>query len=198
MTMLKTILTAGAISAALGASAAPAATLITYTITGTADGSFGGTSFTDDSVTLTASAHLASVPSSGVIQIYALPIAVSVSGIGSGILSGGNITLNQSIYTSGLTGFFENGITIFMVESSAFGTWNLDQAIGPLHPGTYVADYTFSTSFGKFDLSSVEAGTTTFTAAITVPEASTWALMLVGFAGLGLAASKRAKTARAA
>jgi hypothetical protein len=82
------------------------------------------------------------------------------------------------------------------------GSFNASERIsilgGPLFfsasPGNFTAFGT--TAFGPF----IEnAGSTfTFTNVTAVPEPSTWAMMLIGFAGLGFAGYRRARELRAA
>ena len=76
--------------------------------------------------------------------------------------------------------------------SASFATYDLTSSIGPvvgsgvINPGS-----SFPTSGGAFVLTSV--GESTFTAATSaIPEPSTWAMMLIGFAGLGYAGYRRA------
>jgi hypothetical protein len=92
--------------------------------------------------------------------------------------------------------FGANPLLAGSITHSTSGTGNLDWTT---YSGTFVADSTttglrFNTTFGAnnggilLDAVSVSA----------VPEASTWIMMLIGFAGIGFAAYRRARKAEPA
>ena len=80
--------------------------------------------------------------------------------------------------------------------SASFATYELKTSIGPIvGSGAINAGSSFATTGGAFVLTSV--GDATFTAATNaIPEPSSWAMMLIGFAGLGYAGYRRARAAR--
>ena len=81
--------------------------------------------------------------------------------------------------------------------SASFATYDLTTSIGPIVGSSeFDAGSSFPTTGGAFVLTSV--GDATFTAATSaIPEPSTWAMMLIGFAGLGYAGYRRARAAHA-
>ena len=80
---------------------------------------------------------------------------------------------------------------------ASFASYDLKTSIGPIVGSSeFDAGSSFPTTGGAFVLTSV--GEFTFTAATSaIPEPSTWAMMLIGFAGLGYAGYRRARAAHA-
>ena len=90
-----------------------------------------------------------------------------------------------------LAGFadFTADLTILDTFSSAFATYGLSTAIGPVTGGAVFNSGTgFATTAGTLIIGSI-SGDATFTA--TIPEPATWAMMALGFAALGLAGYAR-------
>jgi hypothetical protein len=81
-----------------------------------------------------------------------------------------------------------NGTLGPFTSSTTLGTLVVDSSVLT----TGAVDYSMETSSGTF------SGTVDGPVATAVPEASTWAMMLVGFAGLGLAGCRAARRRLAA
>ena len=69
------------------------------------------------------------------------------------------------------------------LTATVFETYNLISALGLTSGGLSVAAATYQTAGGTLDFDSITA--LSFEATGGVPELSTWAMMLAGFAGLG-------------
>jgi len=96
--------------------------------------------------------------------------------------------------TADLAGFSDPGKPLDILDdvNNAFATYALTTSIGPIVGSSVVnINSSFGTTGGAFILTS--AGDATFTA--TIPEPSTWAMMLIGFAGLAYAGYRRATRA---
>jgi PEP-CTERM motif len=81
----------------------------------------------------------------------------------------------------------------FAVEaltSSVFETYSLADALGVTTGGLSIGPATYSTSGGDLTFASVDSISKLSFQAI-VPEPSTWAMMLLGFAGLGFLAYRK-------
>jgi hypothetical protein len=103
------------------------------------------------------------------------------------------LTLKASGDTSGVSG----GPSFFFLYvprgtlSAVFATYDLRTIIGPVSGGAiFNPGSSFATSAGTLVIGSVSGGAT-FTA--TIPEPSTWAMMLLGFAGLGFVGYRRTR-----
>jgi hypothetical protein len=172
--------------------------LITYTEQATASGSLDGISFTDATVVLTMNNNTTNVTNSASGDFENLGTATISVGGGSPVTFTDSIQIfsSQSVTTVG----FEDlsvGDDILDDLSASFATYDLTTAIGPIvgsskiNPGS-----SFTTTGGALVLTS--AGEATFTAASSaIPEPSSWAMMLIGFGGLGYAGYRRARAARA-
>jgi hypothetical protein len=149
--------------------AAPAASdVIDYKITGIGSGTFGATPFTNDQVTLEAIGNTAAAPSSGTFQTYSLPVTLTVTGVGSGSVSNAPFVFVNQTFSPPAAGFSVGGASILDTVSPAFGSYNLNSAIGPIAGAPFFRpDVTFATTFGNFNLQSV--GNSTFTASVGVP-----------------------------
>ena len=85
--------------------------------------------------------------------------------------------------------------------SASFATYDLKTSIGPIVGSSEInVGSSFATTGGALVLTS--AGDATFTGAASgvgsaIPEPSSWAMMLIGFAGLGYAGYRRARAAHA-
>ena len=86
--------------------------------------------------------------------------------------------------------FHYSGTQIHVHCAPEFATYDLSTAFGPVtSEDAFVYGVPLPTSAGDLILDPFTIGTATFTA--TIPEPSTWAMMLLGFAGLGIAGYRR-------
>jgi PEP-CTERM motif len=171
---------------------------ITYTLETTASGSLGGTSFTDATVVLTMTNNTTNVtnPSLGVFENVGT-VTVSIGG-------GSPVTFSDSTQVFSAQSLSTVGFEDLAVDdildsvSASFASYALKTSIGPIVGSAEInSGSSFATSGGAFVLTSV-GETATFAAATSgVPEPSTWAMMLIGFAGLGYAGYRRARAAHA-
>ena len=173
------------------------AALITYTLETTASGSLGATTFTDATVVLTMTNNTTNVTTSGPGEFENVgTVTVSVGG-GSPVTftDSTRVFSSQSVSTVG----FEDLAVADILDSvsASFATYDLKTSIGPIVGSSeFDPSSSFATTGGAFVLTS--AGDATFTAATTaIPEPSSWAMMLIGFAGLGYAGYRRARAAHA-
>jgi hypothetical protein len=169
--------------------------VITYTEEATASGSLDGITFTDATVVLKMVNNTSNVTNLGGGDFLNLGTAtVSING-GTAVTFTDpiQVVLDQSDTTAG---FEDTSVDdILDVDNASFATYALTTSIGPL-PGSSTINVgsSYGTTGGAFTLTSAEDAT--FTAAV-VPEPSTWAMMLIGFAGLGYAGYRRARAAHA-
>jgi hypothetical protein len=179
------------------------AATITYTFTGVASGSLDGVAFTDTDFTVTETGDTANiVPPGGSGGEYFAPIdsADFTLGSDSGSLSGAGLTntvvLNPSssfpaiVFGQGNSG---GGVAEGLINP-AFETYDLATGF-PLTAGTpSFITQVFDTSTGSL-LEFDSASSVSFQAVGGVPEPATWAVMLVGFGGLGAAMRSRRRRA---
>ena len=172
---------------ATGAVSTPAsAILITYTQTAVVSGSLNGTAFTDNVLTLTMTGDTSNIIPE--FQLYA-PLAFTLSGGGSGVFTGETSINLQQVGQAGLVVFLVATDFTF-IDAPEFATYDLSTAFGPVtSEDAFVYGVPLPTSAGDLILDPFTIGTATFTA--TIPEPSTWAMMLLGFAGLGIAGYRR-------
>jgi hypothetical protein len=153
---------------ALGFAAPAAASPIEYTETATGSGTLNGTAFTNDLITITAFGD-----TTGVITVmpgfFANPGAVgtvTVSGVGSDTLPISVVFVMQAPPLGPSAGFADpvQNAAILDTGDSAFSTYALNTAIGPITGPSFVrSDLTFATgSGGSFQI--LSAGDSTFTA----------------------------------
>jgi hypothetical protein len=176
---------------------------IDYIFTGVGSWDLGGVaSGPDATFTLTYVADTSTITSGGG-EFFNSGVGTFVWGSTTVTLTGDTNEVIDDQTSSGFIGFGQIINSPFSVNvealiNSVFQTYDLSTAFplttGPLNPPTTA---TFSTSggdlvFGEITSMSFEATTG------TVPEASTWAMMVVGFAGLGLLSYRRAAKTRAA
>jgi hypothetical protein len=97
----------------------------------------------------------------------------------------GSFIYNNLYHASGMN--FDIDGLLFVTAENPGGYWNLW--------GTSPGNYSLWESVGSYNYPIEESGNLSMTA---VPEPSTWAMMLLGFAGLGYAGYRRARAPRAA
>jgi PEP-CTERM motif len=81
-------------------------------------------------------------------------------------------------------------VAVEALTSSVFETYSLADALGVTTGGLSIGPATYSTSGGDLTFASVDSISKLSFQAI-VPEPSTWAMMLLGFAGLGFLAYRK-------
>jgi hypothetical protein len=177
----------------MAGSASASAGVLDYTESFTGSGTFNTTAFNDDFVILSITADTSQITSTGQspnVWLLSGPLTVTVNGLGSTLFtSTGGVVVNN-----GQGGVFagEIGLTtdpnapaFLGIFNPAFQTYDLSSTFGPvMGTGTFGAGGT--TSSGSLLLSSI--GTVTFevtSPSSAIPEPSTWAMMLLGFVGLG-------------
>jgi hypothetical protein len=198
--LMKTGFVAACFAAAIAVSPGTAsAALLTYTETADVSGSLDGVPFTDNELTLKASGDTSGVSGGPSFFFLYVPLTFTLSGGGSGTFTDNETAVidNQSITLAGFTDFTTGEFALGTL-SAVFATYDLRTIIGPVSGGAiFNPGSSFATSAGTLVIRSVSGGAT-FTA--TIPEPSTWAMMLLGFAGLGFAgyrASRRTGIAAA-
>jgi hypothetical protein len=175
-----------------GASAAT----IDYVFKGTATGSLAGDGFTDESFTVTLVGDTDNVTSSGG-EFFNQAISASFT-VGStpGALTGlvNEVILNTDPMSPRVA-FGQAQSMNFVAEAlqnGSFASYNLKTAF-PLTPGTpQFITQVFETSVGDLEFDSASFASFEATTG-SVPEPSTWAMMLTGFAGLGWLAHLRGR-----
>jgi hypothetical protein len=176
------------------ASASEAA-VIDYIFTGTGSGLLDGTDF-DGTFTVTMVADTSTVTSGGGEFRNDVGTMTFVSGALSDTILAPVVVENTA--SPGFMGFAQN-LAPFSDESltaAIFETYNLMTALPSTTGGLSVAPATFTTAGGHLVFGSITA--LSFEATGGVPEASTWAMMLAGFAGIGFLAYGRTTNARVA
>jgi hypothetical protein len=176
--------------------AAAHATPIVYSVTGTATGTLGGSTFTDQLLTIAFAGDTDNV--TGGSGFY-----TNGTGTGTVLLNGTTVaTFTEAVYFFDNQGFSPStaGIgdgqgSIFDTFNSAFASYTGSTEIGPLSGGAFIRpDLSFSTTAGLFNISSV-SGDSTFLATTTAaaPEPSSFLLLATGV--LGTATAMRRKLA---
>jgi hypothetical protein len=178
---------AGAALAATLAGAAHAAT-IDYIFTGTGAGSLNGTAFsgafdvTMVSDTTTVTTGGGEFRNTGTTTFVAGALTATIN----------SAVVIENTAAPGFMGFAQT-LPPFPDESltnSVFETYNLASALPLTSGGLSVAPATFATSAGDLRFDSIT--TLSFQATTAVPESSTWAMLLCGFAGLGFVSRRGA------
>jgi hypothetical protein len=193
------------------------AATITYTASGTASGTIGANSFSNDSYSIVATGNTAntqlcqqpgSIPGCNIVLDDTMQI--SIDGLGTYTVSPTTIFFDNT--NSGIIGFLQvsggGNLNFFFygVGASEFYSYDAVSAIGPL---SYFAITINNAPLGSNavdtngGLLTFDAGSSfgTFQAVLAqgaVPEPSTWALMLLGFGMVGMAIRRRSAAAGAA
>jgi PEP-CTERM motif len=172
---------------------------ITYTEQATASGSLNGVSFTDATVLLTMNNSTTNVTTGGPGLFFNVgTVTLSIDGGPAVTFTDPTHVFSDQGPPAG-AGFKDVSRSEDMLDtgSASFATYDLTTSIGPIVGSSVINDgLSFPTTGGAFVLTS--AGEATFTAATNaIPEPSTWAMMLIGFAGLGYVGYRRARAAHA-
>ena len=174
------------------------ATVITYELSTVATGSLDGVAFTDREVELFMQSNTAKVvkhpPARGQSTFTNTgTITVLVSGFNQETFTVlGTIGVTQVPFNGFLPAITlgEGKLQILGATNQAFSTYDLKRPIGPIMGGAEVSPFaSFPASSGPLVLSG--AFDATFRARVgegaeVVPEPSSWMLLAIGFAGLGL------------
>lgn len=153
---------------------------ITYSISAILSGSLGGTSFNNTPATLTMNADTSGVTGGAGFFTINGTVLLNVSGIGSGTFTDVMEVFDNQSYPA--VGFADVtvGPSVLDVIDSAFTTYALTTAIGPITNTPYVNfGESFPTTAGAFIIT--DSSNATFTAITPEP-------MSFGLLGLGLAA----------
>jgi hypothetical protein len=186
---------AGILASAFASFAPPAsATQITYTETANVTGVLNGAFFFPEArLTLTTTADTSSIVGASTPEVYLSnpTIYFTLSGIGSGVFT--DETYLRNIKFESTFAFFDypsGGPTAYAIlglDSPALASYDLSGPIGPVAGEQYYSfAVQFPTSAGNLQIDYID-GDVTLTATTAVPEPSTWATMVLGFAGLGYA-----------
>jgi PEP-CTERM motif len=176
---------------------------VTYTIEATASGSLGGIAFTDVTVVLMMNNNTTNVTNSAPGDFGNVGTATVSVGGGPAVTFTDSIQVfsTQSVTTVGFDDL-SVGDDILDDFSASFATYDLTTSIGPVVGSSEInPESSFATTGGVLVLTT--AGDATFTGAAptgvgsAIPEPSSWAMMLIGFAGLGYAGYRRARAAHA-
>jgi PEP-CTERM motif len=172
-------------------SAAANAAPIEYIFTGTGTGTLGDHTF-DGAFTVSLLADTSTVTSGGGELRNTGSMSFMSGFLGAGIPDD---VLIENTASPGFMGFSQN-IAPFPDESltaTIFETYNLMTALPLTSGGLSVAPATFLTGGGDLTFETITS--LSFTAIGGVPEPSTWAMMLLGFASLGFVSRRSRKAA---
>jgi len=101
---------------------------------------------------------------------------------------------NQGLTTAGFS-IIGGGGDFVNFSNTLFGSFDLISALGPVAVDRSFTR-AFATTFGSVNLGgSTNLGFQAITVSQAVPEPSTWAMMLLGFGGVGVAMRRRRKSA---
>ena len=195
---MRHILVVFAVTGILGviASAAP----ITYTLTTTATGTLGASSFMNSLVTVTLTGNTSNVTAGPApftdVLVNSGSATVSVPGVGTGTFTDAIevvSTLNDlAIFGTPAVLILDNttGTGIVLQEGSVFSTYDLGGPLGPISgtggvaSGSHVTPV-FPTTAGNLTWAVGQSlGASTFTASTTVPEPTSLTQFSVGLLGL--------------
>jgi hypothetical protein len=159
---------------------------ITYTLTGSFDVSLNGTEYDGLNATLTGTgnpAHVFFPAGPGTPVVYLPVLTADVAGYGNATLT--DTFLYFSNNTTGINGFYDIAIEQDLMGWAGFSPYN---SVSPVAPRSVTFDYGghVNTTLGNADI--LHGSNLVFSAVISgAPEPSAWALLLMGFAGTGLA-----------
>jgi len=153
----------------LGFAAPAAASPIEYTETVTGSGTLNGKTFTNDLITITAFGDTTGVimPVGGFFVNLGVAATVTVSGVGSDTLPNAVVFVFQGPPLGPSAGFADSvqNAAILDTVDSAFSTYALNTAIGPITGPNFGQSSTATGSGGSFQiLSPVDSIDSTFTA----------------------------------
>ena len=185
--IMKTTITLLALAVLLCGATQAKAGSITYTVQDTASGTLGASSFTDALVTVSFTGNTANVyGGSGFWEIDLGTASVNIAGTGSALFTDAMFVFdNQGAVAAGIADHSSGG-SVLDTYNSAFGSYDLMSAIGPLSGGVYFRpDLSYGTDAGLLHFSDA-GGTSSFKAVVT-PEPATFTLLasLLGMAALG-------------
>ncbi len=155
---------------------------ITYTISTTAGGTFNGGSFSDNTITFTQVSDTSLVGTCFGID-FCPPVSttntVSIQGIGTFTVTDSTVFFDNP---NGVAGFDDTGVDALTEDDSAFKTYNMQTALGPIFDTADASSFVgISTTGGNlsFTGNSLDATFTAVTGTAT-PEPGSVGLIMVG------------------
>jgi hypothetical protein len=188
----------------VGTVAAQAAS-VTYTFTGIGSGTIDGVSFSDQTFSFVVNSTTSLIDSSAAPYYYLRNVGGTFTeGSFSATLTATNTIVGSADTSTPYTAInifnstSDNGVGLF---DPSLGSFHLDTSFGPItvtDPSSLTP--TFGGSFastGGDTIAITGLSSLTFQAAVApVPEPTTWAMMLIGFCGLGYMAYRRKSAPR--
>jgi len=178
---MKRILLAAAVAAAFFAPAAANATVYKFTFD-----SFDSELTAAGQMTVDSAGDVTGVSGTifGLVNQSITSVAPNPNPAGPAYSPDGSFIYNNLYHASGMP--FDIDGLLFVTAENPSGYWNLW--------GTAPGDYSLWESAGSYNYPIQESGSLRLTAA---PELSTWAMMLLGFAGIGFAGYRASRTTTA-
>jgi hypothetical protein len=186
------------VACAVGAASPSLATLITYTEQVTGTGELNNVAFTNESVVFNMNNNTTNITNAGG-GIFDNIGTVTLTVGGGAPVTITDITQAVANQPADRAGFGDvtSNFALLFTGSPSLSTYALATAIGPvIGTAIFSPSGVADTTGGFFELSGV-TGSATFTATIPVPEPSTWAMMLAGFAGLVFAGRRASRKSAA-